>query len=785
MITQNDEKYLKDCFLEIKQFVDEIVIVDIGSVDKSVTIAKKAGAEVYQVEWNNNYSEVKNFCLNNAKGRWILFLQPNERIAPEQLKGIAPLLDNPTAEGYLLYINQSLDHYRITSPVQSLRLFRNHKEYRYQYKSFACIPDELIMNIKDCSIRIQQHTYSDFQSDISLFAMLKEELDEKPENCYLQYLYGIELINENHNEESIEYLESARRNVNLDYLYAPHLYKCLAWSYVTLNRYNEAIDVLNEGFQHFPFYTDLLVIQGDLKKRQHRFTEAVQDLETSYKIKEQPNFGVPAPEIDSSVILESLGEIHDRLLNYKFALDCYQHAYDLNGANHKLLYKIGDLAPKVDTAEVLNSILKKAAESKDFEQLMILIDVLYRQHEYSQVLVYLEYLETYLGKEQIDSIRDSCNRMLDELKKVNEGEPCHIPLEQQDREEVYNHMENLLWLKLTHEAKLLLPLLLNGENDDDQLIKLAILWADKGDLEVIRQIFRKVSDHEKQIEFKQKIIMELLRNDHIEAAQELKKLEDSLPLEALEYVLESVVTMNKLEKWVGELRSKKPEEDTTESAGIPLKTKPEEALLAFYHSLGLSRNTMKDGSPEQEDEEITCDEVHCEIGNFYEKLNKREAVLSAYLRALQRNPFNDLVQSKIINLVHDNPDQFHAVLDGKSFILESSWFHDKEGFIHYIHGLIHLKNHQFNLASESFDKITNKETGYPLAFAYMIFCLWMEGNEADAEKLLDEQKRLQKVDLFIFLICKSYVLDKLTEGYQKYAYSEIILREKQRVNNLG
>ena len=719
LVTRNNEKYLSDCLQEIRQITDEIVIADMGSTDQSVDIARKAGARVYQTEWENDYSKVKNFCLDQAEGRWVLFLRPNEKIPGEQLNLIRPLLKNPNAEGYLIYIEQVPQHYRILSPVQALRLFRNRKEYRYRYQAFEAIPDKLIANLRDSAVRIHQYTDLDKDYDSDAFQLLQKELEEHPEDCYLQYIYGIELLNRNRTADSLPYFIAAHHNVNLDYLFAPHLYKCFAWSYIALEQYHEALGILDEGIGHFPFYSDLLVLRGDLRKYQRSFREAIRDLETSYKIKEQPDRAVPAPEIGSPVILESLGEIHEQLLNYQCAFECYRHALELNEANHQLLYKIGNLTIEENAAEYLDLLFKRAAEQKNCELMMILIDVFYQQHNYSRVLSYLEYLEPYLETEQIDSIRNSCGRKLD------------------------------------------VTLFLNEENDDDQLIKLGLLWAEKGDLEVIRQIFKKVSSNEKQMEFKQKIIMELLRNRQVEVARELADSEDSMNFGALDYVLESAVLMSKLEESIGKLRRKKQEEENAKSAEIPLNAK----------------SGKSDGEP-------ACDEVHCKIGEFYEKSNQRGEAFFAYLRALQWNPFHEAAQSKIISMVKGNTDQFYDVLNEKNFMIEGSWFHDKEGFIQYIHGLIQFKNHQFSLASETFEKITDHESSYSLSLAYRICCLWIEGNEEAAEKLMMEQKSIQRIDSFIFLICKSYVLDRLAEGYHKYPYSEIILREKQRVSNL-
>lgn len=844
MITWNDENYLSNCLQNINQIVDEIIIVDLGSIDKTVNIAIQAGANVYKMKWKNNYSEAKNLCLDQAKGRWILFLQPNETISAEQLREIGPLLDNPNVEGYLLYIDQSLENYNISSPVQSLRLFRNRKEYRYKYKAFEYIPDELLTNIKDTGIRIFRRADSNLSYDIHSLFLLQEELNENPESSYLQYMYGIELLNQKKYEESIIYFQKARRNVNLDYLFAPHLYKCLGWSYIFLQQYSDALEVLDEGVKFFSYYTDLLVLRGELRKQYQQYGEAIQDLESSLKIREQPNYKVPGPEINTSIILETLGEIHEQLFNYRQALACYQQAQELNKTNHELLYKIGELVKKANSTGVLENLMKAAIEQNDLEQMMILMDILSQQREYLKVLTYVEDLETFFGKgEQTESIKFSCCMMLGENEKaelhfsaIGKGSPfynqillqrienywvhnqwqeagrlleemdqiesvenltkvlyhslhklfiekelCCFQLEQQEYEIVNTVLEKFLWLDQVDKAQLLLPLLLHGAKDDDQYIKLAQLWAERNDFNVIQRIFQRISNKEKQVEFKQKIAEQLQRNEHIEAAKELAKLGDPLPLGVLEYVLWSKGFIKKLKKYIGEIQQKNSGANETEVSKLQMAAIPGKALLTFYHSLGLSPNTMNDSTLKHDAEEMSIAKIHREIGSYYEKVNKKREALFAYLRTLQWDPLDDLSQNKVRDIFDENPDKFNDFLEEISWTLEGEWFHNDEEFINYILGFINFKKQHFSKAIESFSKIAEYETSYPVALAYIISSFWIEGKEAEAEKWLDEQSRISEVLSLFFCICKSYTLARLEEGHRQYPYSEIIMLEKQRI----
>ncbi len=79
VITLNEEKYLPSCLESVKDIVDEIVIVDSGSKDKTLDIARKYNAKIY-IHKFDDYASQKNFAAEKANGDWILSLDADEEI---------------------------------------------------------------------------------------------------------------------------------------------------------------------------------------------------------------------------------------------------------------------------------------------------------------------------------------------------------------------------------------------------------------------------------------------------------------------------------------------------------------------------------------------------------------------------------------------------------------------------------------------------------------------------------------------------------------------------------
>lgn len=85
MIVKNEERYLAQCLSSVKDVIDEIIIVDTGSTDKTLEIAKSFNAKIFNFDWINDFSAARNFALNKCSGDWILYLDADEELNPKSL----------------------------------------------------------------------------------------------------------------------------------------------------------------------------------------------------------------------------------------------------------------------------------------------------------------------------------------------------------------------------------------------------------------------------------------------------------------------------------------------------------------------------------------------------------------------------------------------------------------------------------------------------------------------------------------------------------------------------
>jgi len=100
VLTKNGEQKLRSC-LESLRWCDEILVIDDGSTDNSVKLAKSLGAKVLGHELAGDFARQRNFGLQKAQGDWVLFVDDDERVNSELAAEIQREIKSETpADGY-------------------------------------------------------------------------------------------------------------------------------------------------------------------------------------------------------------------------------------------------------------------------------------------------------------------------------------------------------------------------------------------------------------------------------------------------------------------------------------------------------------------------------------------------------------------------------------------------------------------------------------------------------------------------------------------------------------
>lgn len=136
VICKNEEEKIGRCISSVKDIVNEVIIVDTGSEDKTIEIAEQLGAKVFQIPWENDFAKAKNFAIEKAKGDWIIFLDADEYFTKESIGRIRGLIKETERRKKDCILCELLneDNGKITSSFKTNRIFKNDSRIRYKGK---------------------------------------------------------------------------------------------------------------------------------------------------------------------------------------------------------------------------------------------------------------------------------------------------------------------------------------------------------------------------------------------------------------------------------------------------------------------------------------------------------------------------------------------------------------------------------------------------------------------------------------------------------------------------
>ncbi len=262
MIVKNEEKYLEDCLKSVVGIVDEIIIVDTGSTDKTIEISKKFTDKIYYFEWVNDFSLARNESIKYAKGKWILYLDADERLFLHNPISFKELLKNSDESiGAINCIIESIVKNSFNeSEVQSCfypRIFRNYKYPNIKFEGKIheqILPslNRLNKSLIDSDIIIKHLGYNASEEIINKkinrnLRLLKESLEENPNDGYILFQLGQTYIMIRDFENAKISLELALKKTNISSAIRSSILNILSQFAGIDGDFNKALLLVNES----------------------------------------------------------------------------------------------------------------------------------------------------------------------------------------------------------------------------------------------------------------------------------------------------------------------------------------------------------------------------------------------------------------------------------------------------------------------------------------------------------------------------------------------------------
>lgn len=324
MIVKNEEKNIGRCLESVKEIADEIIVVDTGSTDNTINIAKTYGAKITFHKWNNDFSDARNVSLNQATKNWILFLDADEEINKEEglkLKNILKM--NPHLEAFYLRLTNIIDGIDIGNVIV-LRVFKNNLKYRFEGKMHEQVIGSIELNsgiksIGSTDINIKHYGYDPNITDMDAKQKRNMELllsyREDQRDGYFYYSLGNEYARIEDYKKALEcYYKGLDFPIRpgANQIYVPYLCLNILKVLSSEKRHNEEIDKAKEFQKKYKNFKDLYFMECLAQIECNKFSKAKDAL---MKYLNCPNGSYEYPcskfenHYDIKIILENLNNL--------------------------------------------------------------------------------------------------------------------------------------------------------------------------------------------------------------------------------------------------------------------------------------------------------------------------------------------------------------------------------------------------------------------------------------------------------------------------------------------
>ncbi|MBI2558841.1 glycosyltransferase [Candidatus Woesearchaeota archaeon] len=326
MIAKNEEKFLEQCLNPVKEIIDEVIIVDTGSTDKTKEIAEKFNAKVIDFKWIDDFSAARNESIKHATKDWILVIDADEIIEKRDLDKIKDAISNADEfVGFQLeqrsYLNnffegavkndsdfEPIKNYPFYIPNNLVRLFKNKIGISFKHRVHELVEDSInVKKLKYGKIDVVLHHFGSLK-DSGLIGekteqyakMILKQLEDEPESARYNYQAAKMFLGRNDYNNALKYFEkTAKLNTNYKLVFSE-----IAKIYLEMNDKNRAVEYFKKSMKHAPENpspaNNLAVVYMSIGK----FKEAEKILDE--ELKKHP--GNEALKYNYGKVLENLGK---------------------------------------------------------------------------------------------------------------------------------------------------------------------------------------------------------------------------------------------------------------------------------------------------------------------------------------------------------------------------------------------------------------------------------------------------------------------------------------------
>lgn len=343
MIVRDEASRLAACLESVRHAVDEIVIVDTGSTDDTLSIARQYTQKTYTYQWQDDFSAARNFAIEQTTCEWILSLD-----ADEFVKNAAALRSSIAGSSYSAYCLplcalKNADNELEYDRFMVLRLFRSHLRFHGSIHEFVKIDPPLTIGQLEQPViwHTPVGTVERRRRRKRNIRLLKKAVEKNNADPCLHYYLGTEWLGLGHVDSAVHFFREALYKLTPQQAafrtpVIRHLISC----YKNTGRLDEALCLCLEESQQYPDYCDLFFDGGVLFELKQEYTIAFKWFQTAVNLSDPPLSFFHTDGTNSYLAYYHLGYCAEKLGLYKEAQHYYEQSLTINRAYYYPLYQL-------------------------------------------------------------------------------------------------------------------------------------------------------------------------------------------------------------------------------------------------------------------------------------------------------------------------------------------------------------------------------------------------------------------------------------------------------------
>lgn len=340
MIVRDNEETIQACLESIYPWVDEIIIVDTGSKDRTPDICRTFGARLFEFPWCDDFSAARNESLKPARGDWIFWMDSDDVMDQVQGRKLRELVygsHDPACFGYVVQVHCESSEPGQMTTVDHVKIFRNLPELRFEHR----IHEQILPAIRraggtvaftdlfvthEGSIQTPEVRQRKLERD---FRILQLDLTERPNHPFVLFNLGMTHDDAGNYADAEAVLRNCLEVSAEGESHVRKAYSILLNSIIRQGKANAALAVANTALELFPGDKELLFRRSLLHLDQQRLAEAARDMEQVVGESIDRAFQSLDLGITGHKAWHNLAVIYEQMGHFQKADTCWQTAVQL------------------------------------------------------------------------------------------------------------------------------------------------------------------------------------------------------------------------------------------------------------------------------------------------------------------------------------------------------------------------------------------------------------------------------------------------------------------------